>query len=369
MHHLAFDYPAAEDAYDEAFACKVEPIVQIEATERLVTATKRPTELAPGLDYVAESYMITEHVFSGLLQVDADLNVMPALADNFRVSADGLSYLFQIRGSARWSDGVPVTAHDFVQTWNRTREMETVTAFLLEDVEHAEALDDHTLELRLREPRNYFLYVLAACPSYPWPTHLVAERGDDWHRAEPLVSNGPYVVESCDDEQLVLRANPQFDGPRGNIDARLHAVQADRCARYRRALGGRGAGRAQQRRAPADRRAHAGGGEPGAWHQHGRVPARGRACRHPRPAGADRAAGAADGEPGGRGDDGAAGPRWRAAAAGDARAPAHGAGADRHGARRRAAGRGRLPGRRRACPPCGWPRSTPCSRCWPASKT
>jgi ABC-type transport system substrate-binding protein len=45
----------------------------------------------------------------------------------------------------------------------------------------------------------------------------VAERGDDWHRDEPLVSNGPYVVESCDDEQLVLRANPQFDGPRGNI--------------------------------------------------------------------------------------------------------------------------------------------------------
>ena len=347
VHHLAFDYPAAEDAYDEAFACKVEPIVQVEATERLVTATKRPTELAPGLDYVAESYMITEHVFSGLLQVDADLNVMPALADNFRVSADGLSYLFQIRGSARWSDGVPVTAHDFVQTWNRAREMDTVTAFLLEDVEHAEALDDHTLELRLREPRNYFLYVLAAAPSYPWPAHLVAERGDDWHRAEPLVSNGPYVVESCDDEQLVLRANPQFDGPRGNIDARLHAVQADRRPRHRRALGGRGAGRAQQRRAPADRRAHAGGGEPGAWHQHGRVPARGRACRHPRPAGADRAAGPADGEPGGRGDDGAAGPRWRAAAAGDARAPAHGAGADRHGARRRAAGRGRLPRRRR----------------------
>ena len=218
VHHLAFDYPAAEDAYDEAFACKVEPIVQVEATERLVTATKRPTELAPGLDYVAESYMITEHVFSGLLQVDADLNVMPALADNFRVSADGLSYLFQIRGSARWSDGVPVTAHDFVQTWNRTRELDTVTAFLLEDVEHAEALDDHTLELRLREPRNYFLYVLAACPSYPWPAHLVAERGDDWHREEPLVSNGPYVVETCDDEQLVLRANPQFDGPRGNID-------------------------------------------------------------------------------------------------------------------------------------------------------
>ena len=299
VHHLAFDYPAAEDAYDEAFACKVEPIVQVEATERLVTATKRPTELAPGLDYVAESYMITEHVFSGLLQVDADLNVMPALADNFRVSADGLSYLFQIRGSARWSDGVPVTAHDFVQTWNRTRELDTVTAFLLEDVEHAEALDDHTLELRLREPRNYFLYVLAACPSYPWPA---APGGRARRRLAPRRAAG--VERPLRGRELRRRAagaagEPAVRRAPRQHRPRLHAVQADRRPRHGRALGGRGAGRAQQRRAPADRRAHAGGGEPGARHQHGRVPARGRACRHPRPAGADRAAGPADGEPGG----------------------------------------------------------------------
>jgi ABC-type transport system substrate-binding protein/class 3 adenylate cyclase len=217
VHHLSFNYPEAEAAYDEAFACKVPPVVQPPTTGRLVTAMPAMRDVAPGLEYVSDTYTVTEHVFSGLLQVDSDLNVMPALAENFRVSADGLSYLFQIRATARWSDGTPVTAHDFADSWERARRISTATAFLLEDVERAEALDDHTLEVTLREPRNYFLYVLAVPPSYPWPSHLVAEHGEEWGRQEPLVSNGPYTVERIDGEHMLLRANPQYDGPRGNL--------------------------------------------------------------------------------------------------------------------------------------------------------
>jgi ABC-type transport system substrate-binding protein/class 3 adenylate cyclase len=230
VHHLAFNYAEAEAAYDEAFACKVEPVVQPAASERLATAVSRPGHLAPGLEYITDSNALTAHLFSGLLQVDRDLNVMPALADNFRVSADGLTYLFQIRASARWSDGHPVTAHDFEETWKRTRGLETDTAFLLDDIDGVEALDDHTLEVTLREPRNYFLYVLAAPASYPWPRHLCEQFGDEWHRERPLVSNGPYVLGESNDERIVLRANPEFDGPRGNvaeIDARFRTDDDD----------------------------------------------------------------------------------------------------------------------------------------------
>ena len=218
VHHLSFNYPEAEAAYDEAFACKVPPVEQPQIlTGRMVTGMSEAREVAPGLDYTSDANVLTEHVFSGLLQVDRDLNVMPALAENFRVSADGLSYLFQIRASARWSDGHPVTAHDFVRTWDRVREISTVTAFLLEDVERAEALDDHTLEVTLREPRNYFLYVLAVASSYPWPAHLVDELGDEWYRRAPLVSNGPFTVERSGEDGMTLRANPDFDGQRGNL--------------------------------------------------------------------------------------------------------------------------------------------------------
>ncbi|MDX6548832.1 MAG: hypothetical protein QOG33_2382, partial [Gaiellales bacterium] len=204
MHHLTFNFAEAESAYDEAFACKVEPVQQTQAVERLVTALPEPRQIAPGLEYISDTNALTVHVFNGLLMVDRDLNVMPSLADNFRVSADGLSYLFQIRGTARWSDGVPVTAHDFVDTWERARKLSTATAFLLEDMERAEAIDDHTLEVTLSTPRNYFLYVLAAPASYPWPLHLCERFGEEWHAEQPLVSNGPYLLEDFRDDGLTL---------------------------------------------------------------------------------------------------------------------------------------------------------------------
>ena len=60
-------------------------------------------------------------------------------------------------------------------------------AFLLEDVDSATALDERTLEVRLREPRSYFPYILASVSSFPWPRHKVAELGDDWRLPEHLV--------------------------------------------------------------------------------------------------------------------------------------------------------------------------------------
>ncbi|MDX6521840.1 MAG: hypothetical protein QOF08_2445 [Gaiellales bacterium] len=230
MHHLTFNYAEAESAYDEAFACKVEPVQQTQAVERLVTELPAPRRIAPGLEYISDTNALTAHVFNGLLMVDCDLNVMPSLAENFRVSADGLSYLFQIRATARWSDGQPVTAHDFVDTWQRARRMSTATAFLLEDMETAEALDDHTLEVTLREPRNYFLYVLAAPASYPWPRHLCERFGENWTAEQPLVSNGPYLLDDFRDDGLTLVANPGFDGPRGNlreVEVRYRSAASD----------------------------------------------------------------------------------------------------------------------------------------------
>src|SRR5207248_2836989 len=77
--------------------------------------------------------------------------------------------------------------------------------------------DDHTLEVRLREPRNYFLYVLAATAAYPWPTHLWHEHGMEWRHAVPLVSNGPFVLAGAGEHGMTLRANPGYEGVRGNV--------------------------------------------------------------------------------------------------------------------------------------------------------
>jgi ABC-type transport system substrate-binding protein len=149
--------------------------------------------------------------------IDGELNVLPSMADNLRVSSDGLTYLFRLREGVRWSDGVPLTADDFAFTWMRMRELEARTAFLMEDVETAEALDDRTLEITLREPRSFFPYVLASPWAFPWPRHRCEELGEDWHRPENLVTNGPFTLAELDDEHALLVANPYWDGPRGNV--------------------------------------------------------------------------------------------------------------------------------------------------------
>jgi ABC-type transport system substrate-binding protein len=69
----------------------------------------------------------------------------------------------------------------------------------------------------MREPRSYFPYILASPWAFPWPRHKCEALGEDWHRPENLVSNGPFVLSEYDDEHAVLTANPHWTGPRGNV--------------------------------------------------------------------------------------------------------------------------------------------------------
>jgi ABC-type transport system substrate-binding protein/class 3 adenylate cyclase len=218
VRHLAFDYARAGQAYDAAFDCSVaERRERAPTPERLELSLERPDSYAPGDSYTTHSALVIEQLFRGLLRVDHDLNVVPELAQNMNVSADGLTYLFMLREGLCWSDGHPLTAGDFVFGWRRMREEEHVTAFLLDDIVSAEALDDWTLEVHLREPRNYFPYVLASHWSYPWPRHRADELGAGWRRPESLVGNGPFVLEEVDDEGARLVANPHWRTADGNV--------------------------------------------------------------------------------------------------------------------------------------------------------
>jgi len=216
-YHVAFDFERAEDLYDEAFCCRVDETPRLEPTERIETAEPPFGDLAPGHVYSIESLYFSEHLFRGLLMVDSELNVVPAMADNMRVSSDGLEYLFRLREDARWSDGELLKADDFAFAWRSMSEEQTITSFMLEDIAEANALDDRTLEVKLREPRSYFPYLLSAAWSFPWPRHKCEELGDDWRKPENLVGNGPFVLAELSDEHALMVANKYWVGPRGNV--------------------------------------------------------------------------------------------------------------------------------------------------------
>ena len=69
----------------------------------------------------------------------------------------------------------------------------------------------------MHAPRNYFLYLVAQPPFFPWPQRVREELGNGWAEQLPLVGNGPFVLVEQDDEHLLLTASPTWSSARGNV--------------------------------------------------------------------------------------------------------------------------------------------------------
>ncbi len=216
-HHLAFDFGEAAAAFAEAFARR-EPVgTQLEASERLETASAHPEAFVPGLGYTVAAWLHINQLFRGLLAVDRELDVVPDVAESFELSDDGRLYRFRLRSNERWTDGEPVTADDFAFAWSRMRAEGVWSAFALDDVDAVAAVDRDVLEVRLRVARNYFPYVLAEPPSFPWPRHVVERLGTDWSRPSNLIGNGPFEIAAYDQQHLVLRRAATWTRACGNV--------------------------------------------------------------------------------------------------------------------------------------------------------
>lgn len=217
--HLAFDFATASETYGRAFARAAPATQRLEPTETVTTMVLiGDRTFAPGHASDDVAWDICRNLFRGLLAIGPGYEILPDLAGSFEIDARGLRYRFHLRDDIFWSDGVPVGAHDFVFTWTRMREDEVATAFHLDDVAHVSALDESTLDVVLGEPRSYFLYLLAQPPFFPWPRHVYEEHGANWHKFEPLVGNGPFVLGEQDANRIVLRASPTWRGARGNVE-------------------------------------------------------------------------------------------------------------------------------------------------------
>ena len=70
-------------------------------------------------DYSSGSYAL-QSLFRGLYKYAEDGSLVPAMAESYEVSEDGCTYTFKLREGLKWSDGSPLTAHDFEYSWKRT---------------------------------------------------------------------------------------------------------------------------------------------------------------------------------------------------------------------------------------------------------
>jgi oligopeptide transport system substrate-binding protein len=178
---------------------------------------------------VSEAHLLRD-LSEGLLIHDAYGKVMAAVAERWTISPDGKTYIFNLRPTAKWSNGDPIAAADFVFSLRRIMDPETGAKYatVLYSIKNAErinkkldglkpdalgvkAIDDKTLEITLEKPTPYFLELLTHQSALPIHPASVAKHGKDFTRPENWVSDGAYVLkEWVPGSHITLDKNPQF---------------------------------------------------------------------------------------------------------------------------------------------------------------
>jgi ABC-type oligopeptide transport system substrate-binding subunit len=255
VYHANFQFDESYQAYEKAFALKRQvrkaaPPAKISAGPVLRLASPLCLDdcYDPGKVYNLSEGYITALLFSGLAQVDAEMNVVPDGAYSWQVLEGGRRYIFHLRDDVYWSDGLPVKAGDYEWAWKRNLQpaFGSLAAPLLYDVCGAEAfhqglnadpdsigihaLDDLTLAVDLVKPAPFFPYIIAMTVCYPVRRDVVKAGGDTWWFPEHIVSNGAFHLVELDAQRSGrMVRNPAYHGDfPGNVTQLAWTGRAER---------------------------------------------------------------------------------------------------------------------------------------------
>lgn len=185
--------------------------------------------LDPAKNTDVEGSDVLRQLFEGLMNEDATGAMVPGVAESFEESEDRLTYTFHLR-DAKWSNGDPVTAGDFVYAWQRAVNPETASeyAWFLElmnvvnatgivkgemapDQLGVKALDDRTLEVTLTTPTPFFIKTLSHATTFPVPQKVIEAHGDAWTQPGNLVGNGAFVLTAHNlGVDIAMEKNPEY---------------------------------------------------------------------------------------------------------------------------------------------------------------
>ena len=194
---------------------------------------------------LSETYLLL-NLMEGLVEVAPNLKLENRLAERFSISPDGRTYTFYLRKGVKWQDGVPLRAADFVYSWKRLLSPLTAAsyAYLLFDIQGAKdfyegklkdfskvgikAIDDRTFEVKLQRPMAHWIYIPTFWVTFPLREDVVAKHGSSWTAPGKMITLGPYTLESRElDSKIVLRANANYWGKRGNVQKVIGQIVSD----------------------------------------------------------------------------------------------------------------------------------------------
>jgi oligopeptide transport system substrate-binding protein len=212
-----------------SFAADVPPGTQLAATQEVVRHLKdEPASLDPAKAVGLPEIQVLRDLFEGLVNQDEKGNIIPGVASKWQ-SNDNRVWIFTLRDNARWSDGSPVTAEDFVYSWQRLVDPKMTSPFAsfaaLAGLANAQeitegkatpdklgvsAVDARTLRVQLSRPVPWFPSLAASFALYPVQKANV-ESGADWTRPGHLIGNGAFVLsDRVVNEKLVLSRNKHY---------------------------------------------------------------------------------------------------------------------------------------------------------------
>lgn len=213
----------------------------------------------PGLVEDVSGSGIVRDLFEGLMNQAADGSLVPGVATGYTVSEDNKTYTFTLRDNAKWSNGDPVTAGDFVYAWRRAASPELASPYSwyieLMSIENGAAViagekgieelgvsapDDTTFVVQLSQPLPYFAQMTTHGTTFPVHKATVDAHGSDWTKPGNMVSNGAYVLtEHVPQERMVRERNEMYwDNENTIIDKTVRLVINDENVSLTRYLAG-----------------------------------------------------------------------------------------------------------------------------------
>ncbi|WP_423731262.1 peptide ABC transporter substrate-binding protein [Hafnia paralvei] len=188
-----------------------------------------PASLDPAKVVGLPEAQVARDLFEGLVNQGADGKPEPGVAQSWQ-TADNKRYVFKLRENAKWSNGEPVTAYDFVYSWQRLVDPKTLSPFAwfaqMAGIANADEIingkvpvqklgvtapDSHTLVVQLNKPVPFFVNLLANFSLFPVPQKTIEKYGNDWTKPENLVGNGAFAMqERVVNEKIVLKPNPYY---------------------------------------------------------------------------------------------------------------------------------------------------------------
>ncbi len=190
-------------------------------------ATDPPTlDWSLATDHV--SFNVIANLMVGLAEAGEGGLPRPLLAGSWDVEDEGRRYVFHLREDARWTDGKPVTAGDFVYSWRRILSPKTASeyAYLLFPLKNGRAVSEGrlppdrlgvraegpwTLVAELERPAAFFLNLVTFEITYPQREDVVERWGEAWTDPAHIVTNGPYrLAQWRHQDRILLKANPDY---------------------------------------------------------------------------------------------------------------------------------------------------------------